>query len=334
MTVKCYAARAARQQLEPFQYEPETLAPWDVELKITHCGICHSDLHLIDDDWDMSEYPLVPGHEIVGVVNAVGTNVKHLSHGQRIGVGWQKATCLNCEFCFRGEENLCPEGQATCMGHYGGFAESIRVDSRFAFPIPEKLASENAAPLLCGGVTVYSPLRRYGVRAHMKVGVVGIGGLGHLAVQFANAFGCEVTAFSSTPEKEAEARNLGAHRFILSSDAKAMDDAANSLDFILSTVFVNLNWETYLNILRPNGKLCVVGASATPMTIPAFPLLVGQKTICGSVIGGRALIQEMLEFSARHGIEARTEVLPLSEVNAAIEKLRNGQARYRLVLRN
>ncbi|MFQ5772442.1 MAG: NAD(P)-dependent alcohol dehydrogenase [bacterium] len=334
MTINSYAALAAKQKLETFQYEPNELGPWDVELSISHCGICHSDVHLIDDDWQMSTFPLVPGHEIVGTVQALGANVKHLAKGQRVGIGWQRSACLTCEFCICGEENLCPQQQATCMGNYGGFAESIRMDSRFVFPVPEKLASENVGPLLCGGITVFSPLRRYDVRPTMKVGVNGIGGLGHLALQFAHAFGCEVTAFSTTPEKESEAKEFGAHHFICSKDSSAIEQAANSLDFILNTVYADIDWVSFLNILRPNGKLCTVGAAANPIMIPVFPLIAGQKTVCGSVIGGRRIIQEMLEFCARHHIKAKTEILPMSEVNTAIDKVRNGKARYRMVLKN
>lgn len=334
MTINAYAALAAKNPLERFQYDPEELGPDDVEVTITHCGICHSDVHLIDDDWEMSTYPLVPGHEIVGTINALGSNVAHLESGQRVGIGWQRSACLSCEWCICGQENLCPEQQAICAGHYGGFAESIRTDSRFVFPVPENLASENVGPLLCGGITVYSPLRRYHVEPQMKVGVIGIGGLGHLALQFARAFGCEVTAFSTTSTKEAEAREFGAHRFICSRESAALEQAANSLDFVLNTVYADLEWATYLDILRPNGKLCTVGASVAPISIPTFPLVVGQKTVCGSVIGGRTMIQEMLEFAARHDIQAKTEVLPMAEVNTALQRVRNNLARYRLVLRN
>ena len=183
------------------------LGPHDVEIRISHCGICHSDVHLVDGDWGMGSYPMVPGHEIVGTVAALGPEVRHLEAGARVGVGWQRGACLACESCGAGDENLCAENEATCVGHHGGFADRIRLDGRFAFPIPEGLASENAAPLLCGGATVYSPLRRW-VKPSMRVGVVGIGGLGHLGLQFARAMGCEVTAISSTPDKEAEARSL------------------------------------------------------------------------------------------------------------------------------
>lgn len=333
MTVRAYAAMAARSQLQPLTYEEGPLGPHDVEITISHCGICHSDLHLIDDDWGMGGFPLVPGHEIIGTITALGPEVQHLARDQRVGVGWQRSSCGLCEPCLRGEENICPQSQATCVGHPGGFAERIRTDARFVFPIPTKLASENAAPLLCGGATVYSPLRRYGVTPNMRVGVIGVGGLGHLALQFARAFGCEVTAFSSTADKESEARSFGAHRFVASNDPDALAGVSGTLDFILSTVFVDLDWGAYLQALRPNGRLCIVGLPGVTMTFPAMHILLGQRSVSGSVIGGRAMIREMLEFAARHGIVAKTEVMPLAEVNAALAKLRANRARYRLVLK-
>ena len=334
MTIHAQAAMASKQSLKPFQYEPAALGPNDIEIAITHCGICHSDIHLIDNDWGVSSYPLVPGHEIIGTIVDAGSNVKHLKQGQRVGVGWQRSSCLVCEQCVKGDENLCPENRATCVGNHGGFAERIRTDSRFAFAIPETLDSENAAPLLCGGATVYSPLKHYGVVPSMRVGVIGIGGLGHLALQFANAFGCEVTAFSSTSEKEKEARDFGAHRFIASTSAADLKKATGSLDFILSTAFANLDWGAYLQLLRPNGKLCFVGVPSAPIQIHIGVLLGGQKSVCASVIGSRNTIHEMLEFAARHDIEAKTEVMPLADVNKAIEKVRANKARYRMVLKN
>jgi alcohol/geraniol dehydrogenase (NADP+) len=332
MTIHAQAAMASKQSLKPFQYEPTALGPHDIEVAITHCGICHSDIHLIDNDWGVSSYPLVPGHEIIGTIVNAGGDVKHLKQGQRVGVGWQRGSCLVCEQCVKGDENLCPENRATCVGNHGGFAECIRTDGRFAFAIPDSLSSENAAPLLCGGATVYSPLKHYGVVPSMRVGVVGIGGLGHLALQFANAFGCEVTAFSSTPEKEKEARDFGAHRFVASASASDLKKATGSLDFILSTAFANLDWGAYLQLLRPNGKLCFVGVPSAPIHFHIGALLGGQKSVCASVIGSRNTIREMLDFAARHDIEAMTEVMPLADVNKAIEKVRANKARYRMVL--
>jgi alcohol/geraniol dehydrogenase (NADP+) len=326
MSINAYAAKKSKARLEPFSYEPAPLGEFDVEIAITHCGICHSDVHLADGDWG-DVFPLVPGHEIIGTVAKAGPK-SVVKLGARVGVGWQCSSCGECEWCERGEENLCPTKGATCEHHFGGFAERIVVDSRFAFPIPEKLSSESAAPLLCGGTTVYAPLKRYAKRGS-KVGVVGIGGLGHLAVQFAKAMGCDVTAFSHSPEKETEAKQFGAARFLASPK-----EAAGSLDLIISTVHTNLDWASYLAALRPNGVLCQVGAVAEPMSIPAFSFIVGQKCVSGSSTGSVALIKEMLLFAAKHNISARTEVVPMKDVNLAMEKTRKGLARYRMVLRN
>jgi len=326
-----YAARRARGRLAPFVYRPERLGPHDVELRISHCGICHSDVHLVDGDWGALRYPMVPGHEIVGIVTARGARVRELALRQRVGVGWQRGACLECDACVRGEENLCPDEAATCVGHHGGFAERIRVDARFAFPIPETLRSEHAAPLMCGGVTVYAPLRRY-ARAGSRVGVVGIGGLGHLALQFARAMGCEVTAFSASADKEAEAHGFGAHRFVRMREPRALRAATGSLDFLLSTVFRPLDTAPLLDTLRPNGVLCFVGVPEAPLRLDVGSMLGRQLGVATSAIGGRAAMREMLEFSARHGIAPQVQVRPLAEANAALGEVRKGRARYRVVL--
>lgn len=332
MTVHSFAAYAACQALRPHEFEPAPLGPRDVEIAITHCGICHSDIHLIDNDWGVSQYPLVPGHEIIGTVRALGDQVSHLEIGQRVGVGWQSGSCGHCEWCVGGDDVNCPWEEATCVGRPGGFADSIRINARFAFPIPQALPSETAAPLLCAGITVYTPLSQ-SVRPPMRVGVVGIGGLGHLALQFAHAFGCEVTAFSTSPDKEAEARRLGAHHFVVSSDPGQMEKSARSVDFLLSTVSGPLDWPVWLSLLRPRGTLCVVGASASPLNIPAGALIGGSKTIRGSAIGSPAVMTEMLQFATRHGITAEVEILPMSEVNQALDRVRANKARYRMVLK-
>jgi len=331
MTIHAHAAREKKGALVPFSYEPAALGPHDIEIRISHCGICHSDVHLVDDDWGMSRFPLVPGHEIVGTVEALGGEVRHLKAGERVGVGWQRGACLACEACGNGDEHLCPQNQATCVGHHGGFADRIRVDGRFAFPVPAALSSESAAPLLCGGITVYSPLRRLATPS-MRVGIVGIGGLGHLALQFARAMGCEVTAISTSPDKEKEARGFGAHRFLATREPKALASAAGSLDFVLSTVFVAQDWTALLHTLRPNGTLCLVGLPGEPLAVPAMVLALAQRRLTGSIIGGRPAIREMLEFAARHGVAAKTQLRPLAEADAALGEVRKGRARYRMVL--
>lgn len=332
MPVHAYAAQSAKSPLTPFEYEPGEIGREEVEVRVSHCGICHSDIHLIDNDWGISSYPMVPGHEVVGTVVRKGPGVANVNEGDRVGVGWQSGSCGVCEFCVHAEENLCASQSATCVGHYGGYADCVRVDSRFAIRIPEGLASENAAPLLCGGITVYTPLRVYDVRPNMSVGVIGVGGLGHLAVQYASAWGCEVTALSTSDNKQEEALALGANHFVNTSKPDAMALVAGRFDFILSTVPADLDWSAYLNSLRPKGKLCLVGVPQSEIHFPGFPLIAGQKSVCGSPIGSPAMISEMLSFSARHTIEARTERFPLEKVNDALAHVRANRARYRVVL--
>jgi uncharacterized zinc-type alcohol dehydrogenase-like protein len=305
-----------------------------VEIAITHCGICHSDLHLISNDWGISQYPFIPGHEIVGSVAAVGDEVRSLEVDQRVGLGWQSNSCGECEWCSRGMENLCPKAEGTCVHRHGGYAERVRANARFVIQIPEALESECAAPLLCGGITVYNPLRTYGVNPSSRVGIVGIGGLGHIAIQFARVFGAEVTAFSTSAGKEEEVRALGAHRFVNSRESKALKEVAGSLDFILSTVNADQDWGTYVQALRPTGTLCFVGVPPSPVAVHAFPLISGLRSITGNPTGSPYRIREMLDVAARHGVKAQTERFPMARANEAIEKVKKNKVRYRAVLAN
>jgi len=279
------AVHAAGAQLLPYKYDPGELQTHEVEIQISHCGVCHSDVHLIDNDWGISRYPFIPGHEIVGTVVAVGSDVIDRSIGERVGVGWQADSCGICEWCRQGDEHLCAKSQPTCVGRSGGFADSIRVNSRFAIPVPDALESENVAPLMCGGITVYSPLRNHGVRPSSRVGVIGIGGLGHMGLQFAKAFGAEVTAFSTSKDKEAEALAMGAHHFVNTRDTGALKKVAGSFDFLLSTVSAEQDWQGFVNSLRPKGTLCVVGVPPSPIALQAFPLIAGQRSVSGSPSG-------------------------------------------------
>ncbi|MCX7810812.1 MAG: NAD(P)-dependent alcohol dehydrogenase [Leptospiraceae bacterium] len=330
MKVLSYAALKEKSLLEKYEYEKPALKDNEVEVKITHCGICHSDIHLIDNDWGISKYPLIPGHEIIGTVEETGKNVKHLKKGMRVGIGWQADSCGYCEYCLKGMEQLCSRNQPTCVGRPGGFAHSIIVNSKFAIPVPDNLDSVNAAPLLCAGITVYNPLRIYNVKPSMRVGIIGIGGLGHLAIQFAHAFGCEVTAFSSTKDKEEEAKRLGAHNFVSIKDT-SVNKYKNYFDFIISTVFVDLDWKVFISLLKPNGQLNFVGAGGS-INIP-IPMLLNNKIISGSAIGSPSMIYEMFQFAARHNIQAKTEVFPLENVNEAIQKVKENRVRYRAVLK-
>jgi uncharacterized zinc-type alcohol dehydrogenase-like protein len=332
MKIQAFAAPEKGKPLQPFEYEPKPLGAHEVEVQISHCGVCHSDIHLVNNDWGMSSYPLVPGHEIIGTIAQVGSAVTQLKQGQRVGIGWQADSCGECEWCARGEENLCARAAPTCVGRHGGFAQSIRVNSHFAIPVPDALASADAAPLLCGGITVYSPLRAHNLGPQHRVGIIGIGGLGHMGLQFARAFGCEVTAFSTSADKEAEARRLGAHHFVATKDPSALKKVANSFDFILSTVNADLPWLDYVFALRNYGTLCFVGAPPSNLSVPVFPLLVGNKRIAASNTGSTAGLREMLQVAARHGVKAQTERFPLNQVNQAMSRVASNQVRYRAVL--
>lgn len=328
------AVHAAGAELLPFRYDPGELGIQEVEIGITHCGICHSDLHLISNDWGMSQYPFIPGHEIIGSVTAVGSQVRSLKTGQRVGLGWQSNSCGVCEWCTRGLENLCPSSEATCVHRHGGYASRVRANSRFVVPIPDALPSEQAAPLLCGGITVYNPMRDNGINPTSRVGVVGIGGLGHLAIQFARVFGAEVTAFSTSATKEEEARALGAHHFVNTRESKAMKEVAGTHDFILTTANADQDWGVYIQSLRPTGTLCFVGVPPSPVSVQAFPLIAGIRSITGSPIGSPHRIREMLDVAARHNVKATTESFPMAKANEAIEKVKKNKVRYRAVLAN
>ncbi len=333
MKVMGYAAKAPGKCLEPIEYEAPRIGDTDVLVDISHCGLCHTDIHFTDNDFGLTKYPFVPGHEIVGRVAARGREVRSLKEGDRVGIGFQRGSCGHCEWCIRGEEHLCPEMMGnTTFAPYGGFASAVVVDARFAFPLPEGLESEHAGPLMCGGATVYSPLRRYCIRPPMRVGVIGIGGLGHMALQFARAFGCDVTAISTTQAKEKDARELGAHHFLVSSDEEAMKKAAGSLDFIPCTAHAQMPWNLVLATLRRNGTLCIVGIHTGDVCFKLTPMVVNQYSICGSVIAGRDIIPEMLDLVAHDGVRPRVEVSPMADVNRAIARLRDGRARYRIVL--
>jgi alcohol/geraniol dehydrogenase (NADP+) len=328
------AVHAAGAHLLPYKFDPGELQPDEVEIKISHCGVCHSDIALIDNDWGISKYPFIPGHEIVGTIVAVGASVQDRRTGERVGVGWQADSCGICEWCRQGDEHLCAQSQPTCVGRNGGFADRIRVNSRFAIPVPESLESETVAPLLCGGVTVYTPLRNHGVRPSSRVGVIGIGGLGHIGIQFANAFGAEVTAFSTSKDKEVEAKSLGAHNFVNTRDTGALKKVAGSFDFLLSTVSADQDWQGYINALRPKGMMCVVGVPPSPIQVQAFSLIGQQRAISGSPSGSPRDLHEMLDVAARHGVKAITERFPMGKANDAVAKVKKNQIRYRAVLTN
>ena len=279
------AAHAAGAELLSFRYDPGKLGAHEVEIAITHCGICHSDLHLIANDWGISQYPFIPGHEIIGTVAAVGSDVRPLESASASASAGSPTPAAHCEWCTSGQENLCPFSEGTCVHRNGGYADRVRANARFVIPIPDALSSEQAAPLLCGGITVYNPLRIHGVNPSSRVGVVGIGGLGHLAIQFARVFGAEVTAFSTSADKEEEARDARRTSLRQQPRTKALKEVAGSLDFIITTVNADQDWGTFLRRLRPNGHSGFVGVPPSPVSIHAFPLISGLRTIGGSPIG-------------------------------------------------
>ena len=333
MPVRAYAAHEAKGKFQPFNYEPGPLGPDDVEVRVTHCGICHSDMSMLDNEWGMTTYPLVAGHEAVGEVIAKGAHVKSLAIGDRVGVGWQSGSCEHCRHCGRGQEHLClVKPEATIVGRHGGFAETVRCSERWATPIPKVIESRLAGPLMCAGTTVWTPMRRYGVRPGMKTAVVGIGGLGHLAVQFLAKMGTEVTAISSSKSKEDEARQLGASDVIATRGTDDLAKAANRFDFILSTVSADLDWNAYINALAPGGVLCIAGVPASEVKFQAFPIIAGEKQVVGGRLGAPSSTLEMLDFCASTGIRPWVEEFPMTDVNAAMDHLRAGKARYRVVL--
>jgi len=333
MFVKAYSANEAAGSLQPFEYELGNIGYDEVDIDVSHCGICHSDLSMLDNEWQMTQFPFVPGHEIVGKIKSAGPGVTHLAVGQTVGIGWFSQSCMTCAQCMSGNHNLCPDAQGIIVGRHGGFANLVRAHKGWVIPLPEGVNAGTAGPLFCGGITVFNPIVQNNIRPTDRVGVVGIGGLGHMALRFLRAWGCEVTAFSTSPDKEDEARQLGAHHFVNSRDTGALEKLAGHFNMVLSTVNVPLPWDAYVNTLSPKGKLHLVGAVPSVETA-FFPLLIGQRSVGASPLGSPALIANMLEFAARHDIEPVTETFPMSQVNDAMEKLRSGKPRYRLVLEN
>jgi len=332
MPIQAYAAKAPKGRLESFSYEPGPLGALEVEVKVTHCGICHSDQAMIDNDWQFSAYPLVPGHEVVGTIAAVGAQVTGLKIGQRVGIGWQCGSCRECEYCRSGHEAYCAQERDTIVHHHGGFGERVRADATFAIPLPEGLDSAQAAPLLCAGTTVFTPMLHHGVTGNTRTAVVGIGGLGHLAVQFLAKLGCEVTAISTSHNKDDEARSFGAAHFIATKGTDELQKAAGSFDFIISTVPADLAWNDFINALRPRGKLVFVGVPESDLKLSAFSLIGHEKSVVGGRTGSPAEIATMFAFAARHGVKAQIEKFAMKDINAAMDRVRTGKMRYRVVL--
>ncbi|MFM5889615.1 MAG: NAD(P)-dependent alcohol dehydrogenase [Dolichospermum sp.] len=330
---QAYASLKPGEKLQPWEYEPAPLGSNDVEIAVTHNGLCHTDIHMRDNDWNVSKFPLVAGHEVVGNVTQIGADVTGIKIGNRLGFGWISNSCRVCDACLRGEENICRQGyKGLIVGNHGGFANKLRACADFAYKIPDNLDSASAAPLLCAGITVYTPLRTYIKYPGAKVGVLGIGGLGHLAIKFAEAMGAEVTAFSTSSDKEAEAKEFGAHYFCNWKNTEQIKEVSGTLDLLLCTVSSEIDWNKAFGLLANNGVLCLVGLPVSTLNIPLLPLVFGQKAIAGSVVGGRRFMKEMLEFAAIHQIKPMIETIPISQINAAMDRVVANKARYRIVL--
>lgn len=333
-TIRAWAAEEVGGELKPFEYDPGELPADEVEIRVDSCGICHSDLSMLNNEWGNASYPFVGGHEISGTVVEVGEQVEHLSVGDKVGLGWFSRACRTCPTCMSGDHNLCPSREDMIAVRPGGFGDRVRCQGIWAIKIPEGVALEDAGPLFCGGITVFNPIVQMGVKPTDRVGVIGIGGLGHLALRFLNAWGCEVTAFTSSEAKAAEAARLGAHKAVNSRDAEAIAGVAGTYDFIISTVNVPLDWDAYMGALAPKGRLHHVGAVLEPQAVPAFGLIAGQKQVSGTPLGAPNTMKTMIDFCARHQIQPQTEHFPMSKINDAFEHLKSGKARYRIVLDN
>jgi len=338
---KAYAAEAATSPLGPFRFERRDPGLHDVQIEILYCGVCHSDIHQVRNEWGGSIYPMVPGHEIVGRVTKTGAHVTKFKAGDLAGVGCFVDSCRTCPNCQAGLEQYCDNGMVgtyngrekiTNLPTYGGYSNHIVVDEQYTLKVSDKLPLEGVAPLLCAGITTYSPLRHVGVGKGHRVGVLGLGGLGHMAVKFAASFGAEVTMLSSSPSKEADAKKLGAHHFALTSDPATMKSLQNHFDFILNTVSAQHDYSTYLNLLRTNGTMIVVGVPPTPSQVPAFNLIAKRRSIIGSLIGGIKETQEMLDYCAEHSIVSDVEVIKIQDINEAYERMIKGDVRYRFVI--
>jgi len=334
-----YAAPAAHAPLAPFTFERRELRPQDVGIDIKFCGICHSDIHQVRDEWGGSQFPMVPGHEIAGVVSDVGTEVTKFKVGDRVGVGCMVDSCRTCEACKRGLEQYCANNVPTYNGTekdgsptYGGYSNRVVVDENYVLRIPDALALDEAAPLLCAGITTYSPLRHWNAGPGKNVAIVGMGGLGHMGVKIAHALGAEVTVLSQTLSKEADGKRLGADHYYATSDPQTFTKLAGTFDLIINTVSAELDWNHYLSLLNIDGSLVVVGAPSNPIPVAAFSLIGGRHSLAGSGIGGIAETQEMLDFCAAHGIGSDIETIAIQDVNEAYERVLKSDVRYRFVI--
>ncbi|XP_034675206.1 probable cinnamyl alcohol dehydrogenase 6 [Vitis riparia] len=341
-TVSGWAAHDSSGKITPYVFKRRANGVNDLTIEIFYCGICHTDLHYARNDWGITMYPVVPGHEITGVITKIGSNVRGFKVGDRVGVGCLAASCLECEFCKSSQENYCDQTQFTYNGifwdgsiTYGGYSKFLVADHRYVVHIPDNLPLDAAAPLLCAGITVYSPMKDNKMLESpgKKLGIIGLGGLGHIAVKFGKAFGLHVTIISTSPSKEKEAKQrLGADDFIVSTHPKQMEAKKRTLDFILDTASANHSLGNYLELLKVNGTLVVVGAPDKPMELPSFPLIFGKRTIKGSILGGMKETQEMMDVCGQRNIKSDIEVVKTDQINQALDRLSRNDVRYRFVI--
>jgi uncharacterized zinc-type alcohol dehydrogenase-like protein len=341
LPTKGYAAQHATSGLSPWNFERRVPGPHDVQIEIRYCGVCHTDIHFVRNDWGLSHYPLVPGHEIVGIITGVGNQVKKFKEGDTVGVGCLVDSCRTCDNCHNGLEQYCLNGTTFTYSWYerdgktityGGYSNLIVVNEDFVVRVSDTLPLEKVAPLLCAGITTYSPIKKWGIGKGHKVGVVGLGGLGHMAVKFAASFGAEVTVLSTSPSKEEDARRLGAKKFVFTSDEAQVQEGTGYFDYIMDTVATAHDYNLFVNMLKTDGTLICLGAPPDLMQIAAFPLLFQRRNIAGSLIGGIAETQEMLDYCAAHGITADVEVIEMKDINLAYERMEKSDVKYRFVI--
>lgn len=340
MPTPAYAAADDKSDLKPFSIERRKVGPKDVGLSIDFCGVCHSDLHMARNDWGMSQYPLVPGHEIIGTVTEVGTEVKDLKPGDRVGVGCLVDSCRTCDACKKDLEQFCPSMVLTYSSPtkdpggltFGGYSKAIVVERRFVVRVPTNIDPAAAAPLLCAGITTYSPLAHWKVGKHSTVGVIGLGGLGHMGIKFAHAMGARTVMITRSPGKAEDAKQLGADDVLLSTDEGAMAGWAGKFDFLLNTIPVAHDINPYMPLLKVDGVMCVVGFIGALESVATAPVVMGRRTIAGSLIGGLKETQEMLDFCGKHSIVSDIEKIAMSDINTAYDRLQKSDVKYRFVI--
>lgn len=337
---KGYAAEKARAPLASYTFERRQPGEHDVAIEIRYCGICHTDIHQVRDEWGGGIFPMVPGHEIAGIVSAVGSKVTRFKAGDTVGIGCFVDSCRDCPECRRGLEQYCAKGAAFTYNSrladgsitMGGYSENIVVDENYVLRIPGNLPLAAAAPLLCAGITLYSPLRHWQAGPDKKVAIIGLGGLGHMGIKIAHALGAEVTVFSQSTRKQADAKRLGADYFHATSDPATFEKLQNRFDLILNTVSADVDWNQYVNLLKTDGALVILGVPTTQIPVAATPLILGRKSIAGSVIGGIEETQEMLDFCSQHNIVSDIEMIPVQKINEAYERILKSDVRYRFVI--